>query len=69
MTTTVTPSTMRGARVASDSSRALEIAELPVPQPREGRVRVRVEASGICHSDPLVLAHCEGASWPTKGLA
>ncbi len=60
MATTTTPSTMRAARVASATSGALELADLPVPQPRAGRVRVRVEASGICHSDALTI----GNVWP-----
>jgi len=29
----------------------LELAEVPVPTPREGQVRIRVGACGICHTD------------------
>jgi len=60
MTSTTEPATMRAARVASGSSGALEFADLPVPQPRTGHVRVRVEACGICHSDSLTV----GNFWP-----
>ncbi len=56
---------MRAVRVASPSSAALEIAELPIPHPRDGRVRVRVEACGICHSDALtVMNHWPGITFP-----
>src|ERR1700692_3942353 len=37
-----------------------EIVERPTPQPGRGRVRIKVEACGICHSDALVK---EGM-WP-----
>ena len=29
----------------------LELAEIPVPQPRGGEVLIRVRAAGVCHSD------------------
>src|ERR1700686_1381055 len=37
-----------------------EIVERPIPQPCRGQERIKVEASGICHSDALVK---EGL-WP-----
>src|ERR1700686_3379516 len=37
-----------------------EVVERPIPRPGRGRVRIRVEACGICHSDALVK---EGL-WP-----
>src|ERR1700722_3644768 len=38
----------------------LEIVEVEAPEPGEGRVRIKVEACGICHSDSLTV---EG-TWP-----
>ena len=53
--------TMRSARVhAPGESARLQIDELPVPQPRRGQVRVRVEACGICHSDAMAMH----GTWP-----
>lgn len=60
MTTATTRSTMQAARVASATAGAYELADVPVPQPGEGYVRVLVEASGICHSDSLTV----GNYWP-----
>ena len=31
----------------------LELVERDIPEPREGTVRVRVQACGICHSDTV----------------
>ena len=33
---------------------AFEIVERPIPEPKAGTVRIKVEACGICHSDSLV---------------
>lgn len=41
----------------------LELVERDLPEPKQGEVRVRVEACGVCHSDSLTV---EG-QWP--GLA
>jgi S-(hydroxymethyl)glutathione dehydrogenase / alcohol dehydrogenase len=60
------------AAVAERSGEALRIEELELDGPREGEIRVRMLASGVCHSDlhvrdgewerpgPVVLGH-EGA--------
>lgn len=40
----------------------LEIHEVPVPEPGAGQVRVRMEASGICHTD----IHAAHGDWPVK---
>ncbi|MEO6087905.1 MAG: zinc-dependent alcohol dehydrogenase [Umezawaea sp.] len=40
----------------------LEIREVPVPEPGVGQVRVRMEASGICHTD----IHAAHGDWPVK---
>jgi D-arabinose 1-dehydrogenase-like Zn-dependent alcohol dehydrogenase len=42
-----------------------ELVEREIPQPRPGQVRVKVEASGICHSDVLVKeGHWPGLQFP-----
>src|SRR6266536_1693303 len=38
----------------------LEIRELPVPEPGPGQVLVRIEASGLCHTD----IHAARGDWP-----
>ena len=40
----------------------LEIRELPVPEPGPGQVLVRLQASGICHTD----IHAARGDWPVK---
>ena len=50
---------MRVARVARAKG-PFEVAELPVPEPGPGSVRIKVEACGICHSDSMTK---EGI-WP-----
>jgi D-arabinose 1-dehydrogenase-like Zn-dependent alcohol dehydrogenase len=38
----------------------LELAERPIPEPRAGAVRVKVQACGICHSDSFT----KDGTWP-----
>jgi alcohol dehydrogenase, propanol-preferring len=40
----------------------LEIRDLPVPEPGPGQVVVRIEASGLCHTD----IHAARGDWPVK---
>lgn len=40
----------------------LVIRDLPVPKPQRGQVLVRVEASGLCHTD----IHAARGEWPVK---
>jgi propanol-preferring alcohol dehydrogenase len=40
----------------------LEIEDLPVPEPAHGQVVVRVETSGLCHTD----IHAAHGEWPVK---
>jgi propanol-preferring alcohol dehydrogenase len=40
----------------------LEIREIPVPEPGPGQVLVRMQASGICHTD----IHAARGDWPVK---
>jgi len=50
---------MRAAQVVAGKG-AFRIVELEVPEPGPGTVRVKVQASGLCHSDALTK---EG-TWP-----
>ncbi|WP_298890715.1 zinc-dependent alcohol dehydrogenase [uncultured Serinicoccus sp.] len=52
---------MRAAVVPSLGA-PLEIREVPVPEPGPGQVLVRVEASGLCHTD----IHAARGEWPVR---
>lgn len=43
----------------------LQIRDLPVPTPGAGQILVRIEASGICHTD----IHAARGDWPVKPTA
>lgn len=45
------------------ASEPLELAELPVPSPRAGEVRIRVSACGVCHTE---LDEIEGRAAPPR---
>lgn len=55
------PKTMRAAVVREFRS-PLQIEELVVPEPGEGQVLVKIEASGVCHTD----LHAADGDWPVK---
>ena len=57
----MTTTTMKAAVVASLGD-PLEIRELPVPEPGPGQLLVRMEASGLCHTD----IHAAHGDWPAK---
>ncbi|HXN59849.1 MAG TPA: alcohol dehydrogenase catalytic domain-containing protein [Acidimicrobiales bacterium] len=40
----------------------LEVQDVPVPQPSHGQVLVKVETSGLCHTD----IHAAHGDWPVK---
>jgi alcohol dehydrogenase, propanol-preferring len=40
----------------------LEIRDVPIPTPGPGQVRVKIEASGLCHTD----IHAARGDWPVK---
>jgi propanol-preferring alcohol dehydrogenase len=40
----------------------LEIREVPIPEPGPGQVLIRMQASGICHTD----IHAARGDWPVK---
>jgi alcohol dehydrogenase, propanol-preferring len=50
------------AAVVPQLGAPLEIRDLPVPEPGPGQVLVRVEASGLCHTD----IHAAHGDWPVK---
>ena len=55
------PRTMRAA-VVHEFRSPLRIEELPVPEPGEGQALVKIEASGVCHTD----LHAADGDWPVK---
>ena len=51
------------AAVFRDPTRPVEIESLTLAEPRAGEVRVRMTASGVCHSD----LHVRDGDWPRPG--
>ena len=58
---TVEPQTMYAA-VVRDFEEPLHLEEVPMPVARAGEIVVRVEASGLCHTD----IHAAHGDWPVK---
>lgn len=50
------------ATVVTAFDRPLETFDLPVPEPGTGEILVRIEASGLCHTD----IHAARGDWPVK---
>jgi propanol-preferring alcohol dehydrogenase len=50
------------AAVVTDFHSPLEIQNLPIPEPGPGEVLVRLETSGLCHTD----IHAAHGDWPVK---
>jgi alcohol dehydrogenase, propanol-preferring len=50
------------AAVVRDFTKPLSIEEVPTPEPKAGQVLVRIEASGLCHTD----IHAAHGDWPVK---
>jgi alcohol dehydrogenase, propanol-preferring len=50
------------AAVVHDFTKVLSIEEVPKPEPGKGEVLVRVETSGLCHTD----IHAAHGDWPVK---
>jgi propanol-preferring alcohol dehydrogenase len=50
------------AAVVKDFTQPLEITQVPTPEPGPGEVLVRIEASGLCHTD----IHAARGEWPVK---
>ncbi len=55
------PKTMKAA-VVTELGQPLEILEVEKPEARDGQVVVKVEASGVCHTD----LHAAQGDWPVK---
>ena len=50
------------AAVVPELGGKLEIRQVPVPEPGPGQVLVRMQASGLCHTD----IHAAAGDWPVK---
>ena len=50
------------AAVVHDFTRPLSIEEVPRPEPGPGEILVRIETSGLCHTD----IHAAHGDWPVK---
>jgi len=50
------------AAVVHRFSQPLSIDEIPTPAPEHGQVVVKVETSGLCHTD----IHAAHGDWPVK---
>ncbi|NBC33267.1 MAG: alcohol dehydrogenase AdhP [Alphaproteobacteria bacterium] len=55
------PKTMKAA-IVRDFGAPLVIDEAPVPEPGPGQIQVKIEASGVCHTD----LHAAEGDWPVK---
>ncbi len=60
MSTTL-PTTMKAA-VVHAFGEPLRIEEVKVPLPGPGQILVKIEASGVCHTD----LHAAEGDWPVK---
>jgi propanol-preferring alcohol dehydrogenase len=50
------------AAVVHDFQEPLVIEERPIPEPGPGQIRIKIETSGICHTD----IHAAHGDWPVK---
>src|SRR5213078_582141 len=55
-------STAMKAAVVREFKRPLVIEDRPVPEPGDGQVLIKIEASGLCHTD----MHAANGDWPVK---
>lgn len=55
------PKKMKAA-VVHQFGQPLKIEEINVPEPKEGEVLVKIEATGVCHTD----LHAAEGDWPVK---
>jgi alcohol dehydrogenase, propanol-preferring len=55
-------STIMRAAVVTDFTAPLQMRDLPTPQPGPGEVLVRIEATGLCHTD----IHAAHGDWPVR---
>jgi propanol-preferring alcohol dehydrogenase len=54
---------MKTARVPQANA-GFELAEVDIPEPGPGQVRVKVHACGVCHSDAITVLGAMGNSFP-----
>lgn len=52
------------AAVAREFGKPLAIEEVPIPEPGAGEVLVKIEATGVCHTD----LHAVDGDWPVKPI-
>src|SRR6266511_5570351 len=52
---------MKGA-VVHEFRKPLTIEQIPIPEPGDGQILVKVVASGVCHTD----IHAADGDWPVK---
>lgn len=57
-----TPSATMRAAVVSSFTEPIAVQDVPVPVPGPGQVLVRIETSGLCHTD----IHAARGDWPVK---
>ena len=50
------------AAVVTDFHSPLQVQDLPIPEPGPGEVLVRIETTGLCHTD----IHAAHGDWPVK---
>jgi propanol-preferring alcohol dehydrogenase len=50
------------AAVVTSFDQPLVVKDVPIPEPGDGQVQVRIEASGLCHTD----IHAARGDWPVK---
>src|SRR3954453_12125890 len=50
------------AAVVTSFTQPLQVTEVPRPEPAAGQIQVRIEASGLCHTD----IHAARGDWPVK---
>jgi alcohol dehydrogenase, propanol-preferring len=50
------------AAVVHDFTKPLSLEEVPIPEPGPGQILVKVETSGLCHTD----IHAAHGDWPVK---
>jgi propanol-preferring alcohol dehydrogenase len=53
---------MMKAAVAHAYGQPLRLEEVPVPEPQQGQILVKIMASGVCHTD----LHAVNGDWPVK---
>jgi propanol-preferring alcohol dehydrogenase len=50
------------AAVVTSFDQPIDVKDVPVPEPGDGQIQVRIEASGLCHTD----IHAARGDWPVK---